>query len=42
MFTRNLISVTGKRNVPLQLGLAAYCTLVDSFVLKSVIAEYVD
>ena len=23
--------VTGERNVPLPLGLAAYCTLVDSF-----------
>jgi hypothetical protein len=31
MFTSNLISVTGETSVPLPLGLAAYCTLVDSF-----------
>ena len=30
MFTRNLISVTGERSVPLPLRLAACCTLVDS------------
>ena len=30
MFTRNPISVTGERSIPLPLALAAYCTLVDS------------
>ena len=31
MFARNPISVTGEQSVPLLLGLAAYCTLADSF-----------
>ena len=30
MFTRRLLSITGERYVPLQLGLATYLTLADS------------
>ena len=30
MFTHRLLSITGERYVPLQLGLATYLTLTDS------------
>ena len=35
-------NVTGERSVPLQLALAAQCTVVDSFVLKRVIVKHMD